>query len=55
MRMRGDNNFNIYSRLRNDEKEFKSIKSYADFIIDGDSEDKWITIKNIIDKCEEVS
>lgn len=55
MKMRGDNNLNIYSRLRNDEKMFENIKSYADFIVDGDSDDKWITIKNIIDKCEEVS
>ena len=55
MRLRGDTNYALNDRLDNDEEEFKNIKSYADFIVDGDSDDKWITIKNIIDKCEEVS
>lgn len=55
MRMRGDKQKDIYKRLSNDEKEFVGIEHYADFIIDGDDDSKWMIVKNIIDKCEEVS
>ena len=55
MRMRGDTKKNIYERLSNDEKEFKGIEKYADFIVNGNYNEKWQTIKNIIDKCEKVS
>lgn len=55
MRMRGDKQKDIYERLSNDEKEFVGIEHFADFIVNGDNDSKWITVKNIIDKCEKVS
>lgn len=55
MRLRGDNKLKINKRLINDEKMFKGIETLADFIINTDEDNKWVTVKNIIDKCEEIT
>ena len=52
MKKRGDDNMAIYKRLTNDKNMFDGIEKLADFIVNGDNDNKWCTIKNIIDKCE---
>lgn len=55
MKMRGDSQKDIYKRLSNDEEEFSGIEKIADFIVNGDNDDKWMTINNIIERCEKVA
>ena len=54
MKKRGDDNMAIYKRLTNDKDMFNGIEQLADFIVNGDNDNKWRTIKNIIDKCEKI-
>ena len=52
MKLRGDTSNKIYERLKHDEAAFNGIEHLADFIIDGDNMNKWVIVKDIIDKCE---
>ena len=52
MKLRGDTSNKIYERLKHDEAAFDGIEHLADFIIDGDNMNKWVIVKDIIDKCE---
>lgn len=52
MKLRGDTSNKIYERLKHDEVAFDGIEHLADFIIDGDNMNKWVIVKDIIDRCE---
>lgn len=52
MKLRGDTSNKIYERLKHDEAAFNGIEHLADFIIDGDNMNKWVIVKDIINKCE---
>ena len=52
---RGDSTKKINKRIKYDESNsFKGIEHLADFIVNGDSNEQWETVHNIIEKCEEV-
>lgn len=53
MRLRGDTSKRINNRIEEDGGDaFAGIEHLADFIIDGDDMNKWVIVKDIIDKCE---
>lgn len=55
MRLRGDTTKDINKRIEEDATAFDGVKDLADFIIDVENNDTVEALKEIIDKCEEVS
>ena len=55
MKKRGDNNSDVWERAKHDTEAFKDIEHLSDFIVDGNKEDVWKIIADIIAKCEEVN
>lgn len=55
MRMRGDTTKNIEKRINEDRVSFNEVEDLADFIIDVENNDTVEVLKEIINKCEEVT
>ena len=53
--MRGDTNKNIEKRINEDRVSFNEVEDLADFIIDVENNDTVEVLKEIINKCEEVT
>lgn len=55
MRLRGDTTKDINKRIEEDATAFDGVEDLADFIIYAENNDTVEALKEIIDKCEEVS
>ncbi len=55
MRLRGDTTKDINKRIEEDATAFDGVEDLADFIIDVENNDTVEVLKEIINKCEEVS
>lgn len=53
MRKRGDSEIVIWKNMMNDADIFIGIDRFADFIVDGDSDNTWEIVADIVDKCEQ--
>lgn len=53
MRKRGDSEIVIWKNMMNDADIFIGIDRFADFIVDGDGDNTWEIVADIVNKCEQ--
>lgn len=54
MKIRGDSESAIWSRVKHDADAFHGIERLADFIVDGNKINTWCFIESIISDCERI-